>query len=122
MLQCQAVSLGGTVHVPGLPGAAASSLFPGSRVYLQERAGRPPSSPALVLLPDDAGHIGGVQAVKVDVVVVLDRRPLVPGHLPRRRGRTSPLPAQRPKTIRPASAAPEWRRQAASQQRTDLVT
>jgi len=36
-------------------------------------AARPPGSPALLLLPDDGGHVGGVQAREVDVVVVLDR-------------------------------------------------
>jgi len=41
MLQCQAVSRGGTVHVPGLPGAAASSLIPApAHAYKNAPAGR----------------------------------------------------------------------------------
>jgi len=41
MLQCQAVSRGGTVHVPGLPGAAASSLIPApAHVYKNAQASR----------------------------------------------------------------------------------
>jgi hypothetical protein len=65
---------------PGCPGAAASSLVPGSRACLQERASRPLGSPAgltLVLLlgADDCGDLGGGHVVPVVVHVLLDRGP-----------------------------------------------
>ena len=40
---------------------------PGSRACLQERAGQPPGSPALFLLPDDGSDVLGYDAVEVQM-------------------------------------------------------
>jgi hypothetical protein len=68
MLPCQAVSrTGARCTSPGLPRGGSVIVDPGSRVCLQERAGRPPGSPALLLVADDRGDILGRNAVQVQV-------------------------------------------------------
>jgi len=59
------------------PGCRGGSVIvdPGSRVCLQERAGRPPGSPALLLVAEDRGGVLGADTVPVVMHVDL-RRPL----------------------------------------------
>src|SRR5437879_2039600 len=94
MLPCQAMSRAGARARPRVARGGSVIVNPGSRACLQERAGWPPGSPALLLVPDDGGHVGGVQAVEVDVVVLLDRRRRLPGRLPRRCARLGGPPGR----------------------------
>src|SRR5258705_1608741 len=56
MLPCQAVSRAGARACPRVARGGSVIVGPGSRAFLQERAGRPPGSPALLfLLADDGG-------------------------------------------------------------------
>jgi hypothetical protein len=55
MLPCQAVSRAGARACPRVARGGSVIVGPGSRACLQERAGRPPGSPALLLLADDGG-------------------------------------------------------------------
>ncbi len=106
MLPCQAMSRAGARARPRVARGGSVIVDPGSRACLQERAGRPLGSPALLLVPDDGGHVGGVQAVEVDVVVVLDRRPPPRGTTVRTRSPTPPrTPSCTPTTPRAAAGA-----------------
>src|SRR6266550_9375556 len=55
MLPCQAVSRAGARACPRVAQGGSVIVGPGSRACLQERAGRPPGSLALLLLADDGG-------------------------------------------------------------------
>src|SRR6266516_6013195 len=54
MLPCQAVSRAGARACPRVARGDSVIVGPGSRACLQERAGRPPGSPALLLLAEMA--------------------------------------------------------------------
>ena len=73
MLPCQAVSRAGARARPRVARGGSVIVNPGSRACLQERAGWPPGSPAL-LLAQDSGDLFDGDAVPVVVDVHLPGR------------------------------------------------
>jgi hypothetical protein len=69
MLPCQAVSRAGAHCTSQVARGGSVIVDPGSRVCLQERAGRPQGSPALLVAQDRGGVLG---ADTVPVVVHVD--------------------------------------------------